>query len=646
MILSIVIINYNVKHFLEQCLLTVEKALKDIESEIIVVDNNSRDHSLVYLEPYFPEIKFVSNKENIGFAKACNQGMALSSGQYILFLNPDCLIPEDSLGTCLRFFNNHRDAGAIGIRMLDGHGFFLKESKRAFPSPITSFFKLMGFARLFPHSKIFARYHLGHLDADSNQVVDVLAGAFMMVRRDVLETTGGFDEIFFMYGEDVDLSYRIQKAGFKNYYLAETEVIHFKGESTKKGSLNYVRMFYNAMRIFVKKHYGGSKAGVFNFFIHFAILLRAGLATVNRFLRWLGLPLIDAILILFSFIAVKKLWTNVVRVDIDYPEGLLWIAFPAFTALYLLTSYYAGLYDKFYKRSELVSSLLIATLVLLSSYSLLPEAFRFSRGIVLFGALLAFVLLSFLRWFLIANGYIIRVQESGHPEVLVVGSFSEYEQVLELLANTDRREKVLGRVAVIKGDATGIGSWHTIGKLFPSVPAKEIIFCIGHMTIREIMHVLPQIPAHVRIKYHVAGSRSIVGSDSQNISGESLSLENEYKISSPYNQRLKRLIDGFTALIFLFSFPFHIIFHKKRWNFLRNCIAVLIGYKTWVGYTVSNNRLPALRPSVIGSNGVPHTQQQPLPAESLQKIDEWYTRNYEPIKDLKLIVQHYTELGG
>ena len=646
MILSVVIINYNVKHFLEQCLLSVEKALAGLDGEIIVVDNNSKDHSLAYLKPNFPKVQFVCNKENVGFAKACNQGWEISNGQYILFLNPDCLLREDTLHTCIRFFTEHPDAGAIGVRMLDGHGVFLKESKRAFPSPATSFFKLTGLAKLFPRSKLFGRYHLGHLDAHKNQVVDVLAGAFMMVRRDVLEQTGGFDEIFFMYGEDVDLSYRIQEAGYKNYYLAETEAIHFKGESTKKGSLNYVRMFYNAMRIFVKKHYGGSKAGIFNFFIHLAIWLRGGLSVFGRFFKWLGLPLLDAMLILFSFLAIKKLWTDFVRIDIDYPEGLLWVAFPTFTALYLLTAYYAGLYDKMYKRTELISSLIIATLVLLASYSLLPEAYRFSRGIVFFGALLAFILLSLLRWILISKGLLNKIHDSGDPHLLIVGSVPEYEQVMRLLSKTDRREKVLGRVAVVKGDNKGTGSWHTIGKLFPSVPAKEIIFCIGALSVKEIMSVLQQVPMHVRIKYHFSGSRSIVGSDSRNISGESLSHENSFNLSLPHNKRLKRLIDGFTSVLFLISFPLHFIFHKRPVKFLKNCFHVLTGRKTWVGYTVNSYALPILKGSVLGSNGQPRNAAQPLPVESLHKIDEWYARHYEPVKDLKLIFQHYTDLGG
>ncbi|HRO68731.1 MAG TPA: glycosyltransferase, partial [Chitinophagaceae bacterium] len=408
--LSIIIVNYNVKHFLEQCLFSVIKAAAGLQAEIIVVDNNSYDNSIEYLQPKFPGIRFLSNSENLGFAKGCNQGLRLAKGRFILFLNPDTIVPEDCFTECIDFFSTHPDAGALGIKMLDGSGRFLKESKRSFPAPLTSLFKLFGLSRLFPRSPVFSKYHLGHLDKNNDHEVEVLAGAFMMIRKEALEITGGFDEIFFMYGEDVDLSYRIQETinpvtskPFKNYYFSGSSIIHFKGESTKKASMNYVRMFYNAMSIFVRKHYGGSRAGIFNFMIHLAIWIRAVLAGAGRFIRRAGLPLIDAGLIMLSFWVIKEWWSEYVRPDVQYDNKLLWIAIPSFTILYLIAAYYAGLYDRWYKRSELISSTLIATLVLLAGYSLLPEQYRFSRAIILFGAALSFVLIGVLRRFLIAT---------------------------------------------------------------------------------------------------------------------------------------------------------------------------------------------------------------------------------------------------
>jgi len=285
--LSIIIVNYNVKYFLEQCLCSVLKACRNIEAEILVVDNNSTDGSRAFLETRFSMVNFIWNTENAGFAKANNQALAKAKGTYILFLNPDTIVPEDCFEKCFDFFSTYADAGAIGVRMVDGSGKFLKESKRAFPSPLTSFYKLAGLTKLFPRSKTFARYYLGHLPEKEIHEVDVLAGAFMMIPKKVIDLTGGFDEIFFMYGEDVDLSYRIQetinpetRTAYKNYYFPGTSIIHFKGESTKRGGLNYVRLFYKAMSLFVKKHYSGGRASVFNFFIQMGIWIRAAVSAL------------------------------------------------------------------------------------------------------------------------------------------------------------------------------------------------------------------------------------------------------------------------------------------------------------------------------------------------------------------------------
>jgi len=277
-------VNYNVKYFLEQCLCSVLKAMRNIDGEILVVDNASTDGSFEFFKNRFEKVNFIWNKTNVGFAKANNQALKIAKGDNILFLNPDTIVPEDCFEKCIEFLNQNNCA--LGVKMLDGAGNFLKESKRAFPSPATSLFKLSGFSKLFPQSKIFSKYHLGYLNENENHEVDILAGAFMMIPKKILTITGGFDEQFFMYGEDIDLSFRIQKAGFKNYYFAGTCMIHFKGESTKKGSLNYVKMFYKAMSIFVKKHYGSSRAGMFHFFIQLAILSRASLAAVSRVLHF------------------------------------------------------------------------------------------------------------------------------------------------------------------------------------------------------------------------------------------------------------------------------------------------------------------------------------------------------------------------
>lgn len=254
--LSVIIVNYNVCYFLEQCLRSVLRASRDISVEIMVVDNGSVDESRNFLPERFPEVRFIWTESNLGFGKANNLALQQAKGEFILLLNPDTLVPENALATCLAFLELHPEAGAVGMRMFDGRGRYLPESRRGLPDGWTAFFKLSGLTSLFPHHKRIARYYLGHVSSEAIQEVEVLAGAFMMLRRKVYEKAGGFDEAFFMYGEDIDLSYRILKAGYKNYYLPSPGIIHFKGESTTK-DLRYTRHFYEAMLIFVRKHYGG-----------------------------------------------------------------------------------------------------------------------------------------------------------------------------------------------------------------------------------------------------------------------------------------------------------------------------------------------------------------------------------------------------
>jgi len=258
----------------------VQKAIEEISAQIIVVDNASADGTAAYIRTIFPGVLFIESGANNGFSRACNIGLEKASGEFVLFLNPDTIVAENSFEICIDFFRSNSICGAIGVKMIDGSGNFLKESKRSFPSPLISFFKLTGLSAAFPKSELFGKYHLGHLDENKDHVVDVLAGAFMMIRKEVLEKVGSFDESFFMYGEDIDLSYRIQKAGYLNYYLGQVTIIHFKGESTKRESLKYVRLFYKAMSIFVKKHYSGSKAFLFRIIIQLAIIIRGFLAAI------------------------------------------------------------------------------------------------------------------------------------------------------------------------------------------------------------------------------------------------------------------------------------------------------------------------------------------------------------------------------
>ncbi|MEZ4702479.1 MAG: glycosyltransferase [Rhodothermales bacterium] len=323
--LSVIIVNYNVREFLEQALRSLERACTDLSVEIIVVDNNSSDSSLSMVRSRFPRVQVIANTTNAGFSKANNQAIRISRGRHLLILNPDTIVQEDTLSTMVRFMERHPEAGALGCKILNPDGTFAPESRRAFPTPTVAFYRLIGLSKLFPKSPTFGRYNLSYLPVDETAEVDALSGSCMMVRRAALlfsqehaerlsreqpgfsfdemghlngsAGAGLLDEDFFMYGEDLDWCYRIQKAGWKIYYTPDTQIIHYKGESTKKGELRYVQLFYGAMLLFTEKHFKKGHAWPIRLILRIGIFIRAMAQVIinnSKRYRW---PLVDVAVI-------------------------------------------------------------------------------------------------------------------------------------------------------------------------------------------------------------------------------------------------------------------------------------------------------------------------------------------------------------
>ena len=635
--LSIIIVNYNVGYFLEQCLHAVRNALTGIDAEIIVVDNHSTDGSMEWLPPLFPDIRFIQNHENLGFAKANNQALAVCKGEYVLFLNPDTLIPEDALHQCLRYLQHQPKAGAIGVRMLDGLGRFLPESKRSFPSPLTSFFKLTGLSAVFPASRIFNRYALGNLSEHENHVVDVLAGAFMLVKKKLLSDVNGFDESYFLYGEDIDLSYRIQKAGFENHYYAGTSIIHFKGESSGNKELNRVKFFYNAMRVFVQKHYRSGAGKLFSFFLQIAIACRGTLAAVKRLFNPIGLPLMDGILVWLSLQTMRMLWISNIRNGKDFGVAFVPYALLVFSVWFVLSGAFTGLYDKKQKVSTTIVSLGFSILSVLAVYSLLPENIRFSRGVIVWGGLMGGVCVFLFHQLLLQNK-INNAADDDDAQTIVVATENEYAAIRGLLDQALLDQSLLGRVSPAIQDADSLCCLQDLPALRKNIRVNRIIFCVGTLSLTEIITQMQLLAnKHTRFLFQIPGTRTIIGSHSLAPGADIITGYVDYRIAHAYQQRMKRMADIFLSLFFSLSIPFH----PRSASFAKNIFRVLAGTKTWVGYATGTAGLPPIKKGIISSVENLQASNKIL----LEKADRLYAKNYDWWQDLVITVQHFKHLG-
>ena len=649
--LSVIIVNYNVKHFLEQCLHAVLKASVGIAAEIFVVDNHSADGSVQLVREKFPEVILIENKTNTGFSKANNQAIRKSSGKYVLLLNPDTVVEEDTFKKTLAFMEKHPDAGGLGVKMIDGKGNFLPESKRGLPTPWVAFCKMFGLSKLFPGSRKFGEYHLTYLDNDTIHSIPVLAGAFMLLRKDALEQTGLLDEAFFMYGEDIDLSYRITRAGYKNYYFPDTTIIHYKGESTKKGSLNYVKVFYQAMIIFANKHFSSGKAGTFSFLLHMAIWFRAFLSIAGRLFSKLILPLADAVIIYTGFLLMTPLWENFRYGPDYYPPAFMHVVVPIYILFWLMGILFSGGYKRPLRLIHVARGILWGTISILLVYSLVDEEYRFSRALILLGSAWAVFILPSYRLLLHSLNWKIpglelrrvkKIAIAGHPE--------EAGRVKEILNQTRIQSEFAGYISI--DDETPsiqyIGNISRLNEIVQINRIDEIIFCAGNISSADIIRAMLELTAlDIDFKIAPPESISIIGSNSIHTAGD-LYVVHINSISNSANRRKKRLFDFFSALLLLLFSPVLIWFFSHKGAYLKNTWQVLWGKKTWVGYInsgIDQPELPAIKIGILTPADIFSGKTTPgLKNSACARLNMHYARDYSIITDTEILLKGWRKI--
>ena len=628
--LSVIIVNYNVEYFVDQCLDSVKKAIKQLPVEVIVIDNASMDGSVEVLKNKHSNCTLIFNEKNVGFSKANNQGIECAKGEYILLLNPDTIVEESTFEKVIAFMDAHPNAGGLGVRMIDGRGTFLPESKRGLPTPMVAFYKIFGLSTIFPKSKRFGHYHLGHLPENETNKIDVLSGAFMLIRKKALDTVGMLDETFFMYGEDIDLSYRIQKGGYDNYYFPETSIVHYKGESTKKSSVNYVFVFYRAMIIFAKKHFSGNNAWLFSFLINLAIYFRAFIAITGRMIQRFTLPAIDSAFIVSGLFALTAYWE---RVDIEFPEELIRYSIPIYGLTWVGIAFFNGGYDKPIKLFKYAKGTVIATALLLIAYAVLPKSLQFSRLFIFIGAawVLTYYLLSRLLLHCTIGGKH-TLRSSEKKSFTIIGNQAEVERTKELLVQTQDN----------LGSSTHYSS---IDHLLEATPnSNEIIFCSGSLTYEEIIKAMgTKALQSLDFKIAPQNASHLIGSNSIDTAGE-LYILNINTLVSDENKRKKRLFDLLIAAGLLLTAPVGIFFFKNKSTYLKNMVHILTGKRSFIGFSkelsMKDVRLPRIKQGIIA----PEDPFQYADQAVKQKLNLLYARDYSMRKDFSIVRKSWQKL--
>ncbi len=560
--ISVIIVSYNVKEFLEQCILSLKNSLDGIDHEIIVVDNNSVDGTPETVAYKFPEIRLIENNENRGFAAACNQGLEVSAGDYLLLLNPDTMIQEDTIPTMISFFEEVPDAGAAGCKILNADGSLQLACRRSFPSPMVALPKLLGLSRLFPKVKLFGKYNLTYEDPDKLIEVEAVSGSFLMFRRAVYEEIQGLDETFFMYGEDLDYCYRIKEAGWKIYYVPDTKIIHYKGESAKLASFDNFIIFYKAMDIFVKKHFSKSYSLLFDIILRMGIFARGIVSLIGRFFRKHVILFVDGVAVSMAILLAHYLQPHPIE-EISLVFSMLIF----YLLLWLGTGYIIGLYERrelSYSRAAIASAISFVASII---FNMLFKGFIYSPHLLIWSFLLVMLFLPGWRIFLLflQRRRIISPKSPLSRALLsrrtiIAGTGSEGDRIAKKLqSHIEHGFEILGFVdkkySVKKNlGFPFLGVVDDLGEIIRIHRATEIIFTTDEFSNDEILNILDRVKkVRVNVKIVPKNLNYIIGKSSVEKIEDIPLVEVEYNLYRLGNRLAKRVFDLVLALLGLLT---------------------------------------------------------------------------------------------
>jgi GT2 family glycosyltransferase/lipopolysaccharide/colanic/teichoic acid biosynthesis glycosyltransferase len=671
---AVVIVNYNVKDFLAQCLASLKAALVGFKAHIIVVDNDSTDGSMDYVEAMFPDVECMRLSENIGFGRANNLGFdrAIAQGaEYILCLNPDTLVSEDTISIMADYMEANPDAGLAGCKLLNADGTFQLACRRGFPTPWASFCKVFGLQALFPHSPLFAMYNQTFRSADETYFVDAVCGAFMFIRREALQQIRGFDEDFFMYGEDLDICYRVTVAGWRVAYVHTTSVIHYKGESTRRSALNEVRVFYEAMEIFARKHFGSSR--LFLLFLRMGIWLRSALAYLAYYAHEAGLALwdvcaVNAALLLGTYTRYGE-WLR-------FPPYAYPTVFVVVSCVTLMALLAAGEYSPYHKPSlRKVFSACMTSFFVLSALTFFFKEYAFSRGVTLLLTGYGLVLMSLGR---IVLEFVERSQEQAARRIVIVGVNDIAMRLIDLLQMPASREPLANTAPTLVGVVTVataqvlddelsalrgvpiIGEVSYLRKIIAQYRVSEVIITDTAMPrVEMIRHIIDaaSMPASKRATFRFAQEYDDVIASRILEDYTGASPVTQYNLALWQYRSAKRVVDVVSA-VFLLSFGLPVVFllSKSFVNAVQQIFKVLIGRYSLVGLypldgtisvdsTSSTQIHSHLVLGKIGLIGLAHIavmntpkQKNTLSQQAIHNLNEFYSQQYTLWLDLEIFM--------